>query len=202
MINSCLNRRRHRPFRRGRYLKKNNFKHYYSTAGLRSLVVGLFHKTPTFDSFVQLAWAYRLILAIFNWQTTLTLWCRLNTVSHLVNLVRWDMRNVCRVGLERLPRRAGSKRVSFAHYYKLANVYRPNMFACSFARYAFWRVRVHGVVGRLLFFLLSVFMGYQRSFYLKVRQETNKKVMHSNAFWRRLRTRRSPSIFVKRRINA
>lgn len=202
MINSALNRRVRRQRRRGRYLKKNNFKHYYSTAALHSLVVGLFHKTPVFDSYVRLAWAYRLILGMFNWQTVLPIWCRLNTVSHLVNLVRWHMRNMCLVGLERLPRRAGSKRMSFKHYYTLANVYRSNMFACSFARYLFWRVRVFGVNNRLLAFLLLVFMGYRRSFYLKVRQETNKKIMHSNEFWRRLRTRRGSGMLVKRRSNA
>jgi hypothetical protein len=137
MINSFLNQSGCRRGRRGRYLKKNNFKHYYSNASLRSVVVGLFHKAPAFDSFVKLAWAYRFILVIFNWQTSLSLWCRLNTVSHLANLARWYLRNVCLVGLERLPRRAGSKRMSFKHYYSLTNVYRPNMFACSFARYFF-----------------------------------------------------------------
>lgn len=202
MINSVLNRVVGRRGRRGRYLKKNNFKHYYGSASLRSLVVGLFHKAPAFDSFVKLAWAYRLILVIFNWQTSLSLWCRLNTVSHLVNLVRWHLRNVCLVGLERLPRRAGSKRMSFKHYYSLTNVHRPSMFACSFARYFFWRVRVFGVVNRILMFLLLIFMGYRRSFYLRVRQDTNKKILHSNEFWRRLRTRRSSGIFVKRRSDA
>jgi hypothetical protein len=202
MINSCLNRCSGRRGRRARYLKKNNFKHYYSTARLRSLVVGLFHKTPQFDSFARLAWAYRLILVIFNWQSTLAIWCRLNTVSHLVNLVRWHLRNMCLVGLERLPRRAGSKRMSFKHYYTLSNVYKSNMFACSFARYLFWRVRVFGVANRLLLFLLLIFMGYRRSFYLKVRQDTNKKIMHSNEFWRRLRTRRTSSMLAKRRSDA
>jgi hypothetical protein len=88
MTNSFLNCRGHSCVRRGRYLKKNNFKHYYSAASLRGLVLGIFHKTPTFDGFVKLAWAYRFILVLFNWQTTLAIWCRLNTVSHLVNLVR------------------------------------------------------------------------------------------------------------------
>lgn len=202
MINSLLNRRGYVPFKRGRYLKKNNFKHYYGAASLRGLVVGLFHKMPGFDSFIKLAWAYRFILVMFNWQTTLAVWCRLNTVSHLVNLVRWHLRNMCLVGLERLPRRAGSKRMTYKHYYSLSNVYKSSMFACSFARYLFWRVRLFGVVNRLLMFLLLIFMGYRRSFYLKVRQDTNKKVMHSNEFWRRLRARRGPNILVKRRSDA
>lgn len=201
MINSGLNQRPYRLARRGRYLKKNNFKHYYSAASLRSLLVGLFHKTPVFDSYTRVAWAYRYILAVFNWQNTLAVWCRLNTVSHLVNLVRWHLRNMCLVGLERLPRRAGSKRMSFKYYYTLSNVYKSNMFACAFARYLFWRVRVFGVINRLLVFMLLVFMGYRRSFYLRVRQDTNKKIMHSNEFWRRLRTRRGPSMLVKRRFN-
>ena len=72
--------------------------------------------------------------------------------------------------------------MSFKHYYRLTNVYRPNMFACSFARYLFWRVRVFGLVNRMLLFMLLVFMGYQRSFYLRVRQDTNKKILHSNDF--------------------
>lgn len=88
MINSLLNQSNARRGRRGRYLKKNNFKHYYSSADLRGLVGGLFHKAPAFDGFVKLAWAYRFILVIFNWQTSLSIWCRLNTVSHLANLLR------------------------------------------------------------------------------------------------------------------
>lgn len=92
--------------------------------------------------------------------------------------------------------------MSFKHYYSLTNVYRPSMFACSFARYFFWRVRIFGVVNRLLLFLLLVFMGYRRSFFLRVRQDTNKKILHSNEFWRRLRTRRGASIFVRRRSDA
>ena len=58
------------------------------------------------------------------------------------------------------------------------------------------------MVNRLLLFLLLMFMGYRRSFFLRVRQDTNKKILHSNDFWRRLRTRRSKSIFVKRRSDA
>jgi hypothetical protein len=76
------------------------------------------------------------------------------------------------------------------------------MFACSFARYLFWRVRVYGAINRMLLFMLLIFMGYRRSFFLRVRQDTNKKILHSNDFWRRLRTRRGSSMLAKRRFDA
>ena len=203
MINSLLNPSIIYEYRSSlRYLREENQRHYYTSRPLMELNTSLCHGGTCLDLLIQLLRAYQRIMLSFVWKEDVSVWCRLNSLSYINNLIRWRLQGLCFLGLQRLPRRAGSKKPSFKHYHKLASIYRGGSFFILFARYFFWRICVGGLQNKLFYFLLINFMSFRSSIYADIHHEAGRRVFQSTVFWARMRSRRRRRFFRLRLLDA